>query len=162
LYAWRLGQRTATPQNAAGLSLDNLNKWLPLCLNYPGRGTACTVVFSFPFRSGERGEQYAILGFTKNWATLTTPVERFTITSWLVDEHPFVETLSTHGDGATLSRRGTAKLILQMLTGSRLQVRFVESGTNRKIDESFPLDGFPAAYSRYQQMRKNPAIAYSW
>lgn len=158
LHAWRLGDRTAAAQNATGLFFKDINKWMPDCWNSPGQGKACHVVLSFPFQSADGDERYAFLGFSKNNATLTAPIEKFTIMSWRVDEHPFVDTLSIEGDGAVLSHSLSAKLILQMLTGTRLQVRFVEYGTGRKIERSFPLNGFWQAYARYQECQETAHI----
>jgi hypothetical protein len=99
-------------------------------------------------------QQFAILGLSRNYATLTAPIRRFTVTSWRVDGHPFAETVSTAGDGAVLPLRRSAKLIAQLLAGKHLEVRFVELATGRVIERSIPLDGFPQAYARYREMQE--------
>jgi prepilin-type N-terminal cleavage/methylation domain-containing protein len=148
----RQGDKTAAAPVADLLSLENMNKWTPECFNHPGHGTTCHVVLSFSFLAAPGDEEFAILGLSKKYATLTAPIRRFTVTSWRVDGHPFEETLSTGGDGAALSERRSAKLIAQMLTGKVLEVRFVEPGTGRVIERSFPLNDFPQAYARYREM----------
>jgi prepilin-type N-terminal cleavage/methylation domain-containing protein len=149
-----LGNKMAAAAIANPFSLENLNKWTPECFNYPGRGTACHVVLLFSFVAPPGDEQFSILGLSRNYATLTAPIKRFTVTSWRVDGHPFVETLSTGGDGAVLPLRRSTKLIAEMLAGRRLEVRFVELVTGRVIERSFPLDDFPQAYARYREMQE--------
>jgi prepilin-type N-terminal cleavage/methylation domain-containing protein len=145
------GKKVADP-----ISLEHLNKWTPECFNYPRRGTACHVVLSFSYMAAPGDEEFAILGLSRNYATLTAPIKRFTVTSWRVDAHPFARILSTGGDGAVLPLRHSAKLIAQMLAGKYLEVRFVEFATGRVIERSIPLDGFPQAYARYLEMQERP------
>jgi prepilin-type N-terminal cleavage/methylation domain-containing protein len=155
------GNKTAAAPVADSISLEHLNKWTPECFNYPGRGTAYHVVLLFSFMATPGNQQFAILGLSRNYATLTAPIKRFTVTSWRVDRHPFAETVSTAGDGAVFSLRRTAKLIAQMLVGKHLEVRFVESGTDSVIERSIPLDGCPQAYARYREMQECPGGASS-
>jgi hypothetical protein len=93
-----------------------VNKWLPLCTTILGVGLHA---MSFSYLDAPGDKRFSRLGLSKNRATITAPIARFTITSWRVDGHPFAETLSTQGHGAVLSQQGSAALIEQMLAGKQ-------------------------------------------
>ncbi len=160
-YLWIQWRTKLGEETSDALSLPTLDQWTPVCIDHPGRGSACHVIFSFAYQDASGGRQFAILGLSSNRATITAPIERSTLASWRVDGHPLAESLSTQGDGAVLSRRRSAALIEQMLTGKQLTVRFVESGTGRVIERSFPLAEFPKAYARYRQLQRGRATARS-
>jgi invasion protein IalB len=154
---WWHVRRSEDQSNPSGFLLADLNRWTVHCWERQLHGNACWVTLSFPLRTADGQEEYAIVGFSSSYSVLFAPIQKFTIASLRVDNHPFTEMPSVDGNGAVLWQRPNS-LLHSVLTGKLLTVRFIDSETGLSVEHRVSLAGFAEAYTRYQESM-TPSLA---